>query len=578
MARLAEYLRRSSVGEEDRNYSIENQHDDITHWNASSGHTVVRTYSDPGGKSDTLNRPIFQRMMADAKAGLFDTLVVGRWDRFSRNQDQQAVAIYQLQGYSMKVISATQPTPEGPIGTLIRNNYAFAAELELYSIRERTTAGKKKRVQRGLLHPMSYPRYGYLFADETKGSYIPDPQTAWVVRLIFDLVLSGMTLRSIAHRLDEEGIPTPLRVLEERGQLPKNRIPGDKWDRSSLKVILRHPAYVGKLRGWQITTTEVEEIHPISGEIIVRRKQIRRADDDPDVVVFSAEVCPPLVDQQTFDAVQMLLTRNQKEASRNLRYPEALLLRGGFGLCGYCGCKLKGMWSKRDQRYRYFCSSLGYKPCEGHKFSWRAEELDDLTWRWVMHQFENPDVLRRKFEQWKADQVEGKAVEYDRLGTLEKLIAKATKRKQNCMASAADAQDEETRLEFTHMAEEQSRQIRKWAQEQEQLTKVIGQVEQFNERVENIVALGQQAKQHLEAATFDDKRVTLLAFDVQVRTWRHDHEPPFDISWGFDRLHEAWVQSKRFLGREGPQYCVDAHKLLHWPYKTRQQAAPSQET
>ena len=567
MARLAEYLRRSSTGEEDKNYSIENQHDDVVRWNAQLGHVLTRSYTDPGGKSDTLNRPVFQQMMADAKAGLFDIVAVGRWDRFSRNQDQQAVASYQLQRYGVKVVSATQPTPDGPIGTLIRNNYAFAAELELYNIRERTTAGKKKRVQRGLLHPMSYPRYGYLFADETKGRYIEDPQTAWVVRHMFDLVLSGMTLRSICTRLDEEGIPTPLQVLQQRGQLPKNRIPGDKWDRSSLRVILRHPAYVGKMRGYQITSTEVEEIHPISGEIIERRKQILRADGDPDVVIFSPEVCPPLVDEKTFEAVQVLLSRNQKEAPRNLRHPELVLLRGGFGLCGYCGRKLAVMWSTQDKRYRYFCSSLRYDPCEGHKFSWRAEELDDLTWRWVMHQFENPDVLRRKFEQWKADQVEGKAIEHDRLATLGDLIEQAKKRKKNCMASAADAHDEETRREFTHMAEGQSRLIHKWSEEHEQLTKVINQAEQFKERVENIVALGQLAEEHLQTATLDDKRVTLHAFDVKVRTWRHDHQPPFEFSWGFDRLHEAWVQSKRFIGEEAAEHCVDAHKTLHYPYK-----------
>src|SRR5258708_19606728 len=194
MARLAEYLRRSSPGEEDKNYSIENQHDDVVRWNAQLGHVLARSYTDPGGKSDTLNRPIFQQMMADAKAGLFDIVVVGRWDRFSRNQDQQAVAIYQLQQYGVNVVSATQPTPDGPIGTLIRNNYAFAAELELYNIRERTTGGRRKRVQKGLLPPMPYPRYGYLFADETKGRYIPDPETEWVVRHIFDLALSGLTL------------------------------------------------------------------------------------------------------------------------------------------------------------------------------------------------------------------------------------------------------------------------------------------------------------------------------------------------------------------------------------------------
>src|SRR5258706_13893183 len=141
MARLAEYLRRSSLGEEDKNYSIENQHDDVARWIGVSDHSIVRTYSDPGGKSYTLNRPVFQQMMTDAKSGLFDTLVVGRWDRFSRNQDQKAVAIYQLQQYGENVVSATQPPPEGPIVTLIHNNNAFAPGLELYNIRDGTKSG-----------------------------------------------------------------------------------------------------------------------------------------------------------------------------------------------------------------------------------------------------------------------------------------------------------------------------------------------------------------------------------------------------------------------------------------------------
>jgi len=47
-------------------------------------------------------------------------------------QDQQAVAIYQLQQYGVKVVSVTEPVPDGPMGTLVRGNYAFASELELY--------------------------------------------------------------------------------------------------------------------------------------------------------------------------------------------------------------------------------------------------------------------------------------------------------------------------------------------------------------------------------------------------------------------------------------------------------------
>ena len=88
---------------------------------------------------------------------------------------------------------------------------------------------------------------------------------------------------------------------------------------------------------------------------------------------------------------------------------------------------------------------------------------------------------------------------------------------------------------------------------------MISNAEQYKERVENIVAMGQRAKDHLTTATFDDKRVTLYAFDVKVRAWRHDHSPPFEFSWGLDRLHEAWVQSRLPIGREGSLHCVESH-------------------
>jgi DNA invertase Pin-like site-specific DNA recombinase len=126
MARLALYLRRSDLGEENKNYSIEDQRVYLTQeWQEFHHHKLVAEYCDPGGKSYTLSRPAFNRMMEDARARKFDLVAVWMYDRFSRMQDQQSVAIYQLRQYGVEVVSATQPIPDGPVGTLIRNSYAF---------------------------------------------------------------------------------------------------------------------------------------------------------------------------------------------------------------------------------------------------------------------------------------------------------------------------------------------------------------------------------------------------------------------------------------------------------------------
>lgn len=41
MARVAAYLRRSSPGEEDKNYSLDNQLSDIVAWAEKNGHEIV---------------------------------------------------------------------------------------------------------------------------------------------------------------------------------------------------------------------------------------------------------------------------------------------------------------------------------------------------------------------------------------------------------------------------------------------------------------------------------------------------------------------------------------------------------
>ncbi len=103
------YLRRSSPGEDDKKYSLQDQQHDIeSRWGEYASHLLSSIYKDPGGKSYDLNRPVFQQLLSDARAKKFDIVVVARWDRFSRMQDQQSVAIYMLEKYGVRVVSATQ--------------------------------------------------------------------------------------------------------------------------------------------------------------------------------------------------------------------------------------------------------------------------------------------------------------------------------------------------------------------------------------------------------------------------------------------------------------------------------------
>jgi site-specific DNA recombinase len=548
MARLAIYLRRSSPGEEDKNYSLEDQLRDCVTWNEKLRHEQVKTYSDPGGKSWTLNRPGLNLLMEEAKSGLFDLVVVGRWDRFSRIQDQQTVAIYQLQKYGVTVTSATQPMPDGPLGTFVRNSYSFAAELELYNIRDRTMGGKKARARAGKLLPAAYPLYGYIWADphapRGKTRFLPDPESAWVVRMIYDLVLSGMTIRAIARKLQQDGIPTPAQLQQSRGLWPKGKPFSSIWRMSTLNRILSNPAYIGKHTGWRFERQIAEVTHPITGEIIERTRTVLRSEHDTDRVAYSQETCPALVEEATFYAVQQILQQNQQLASRNMNDPTKALLRGGFLHCGYCGRMMSSVLSP-GKVYRYLCNATrNHIPCEGKAFSWKTEELDTIVWSWLMHAFEDPEVVRKKFHQWQLDKQQNSRVEHDRLQVMADAIRKAESRKRNYMSLAGDAVDPEMRAEYDQLAAAANQEIKGLTADYERLSGALTRQDQYNQRVENLVALGASVRTKLDGASYDDKRAVLLAFGVQVKCWHHDHYPPYDITWEFDHLHELWVKQR----------------------------------
>ena len=173
-----------------------------------------------------------------------------------------------------------------------------------------------------------------------------------------------------------------------------------------------------------------------------------------------------------------------------------------------------------------------------------------------MHQFENPDVVRRKFEQWKAERDEGLSIEHDQIEAYEKQIRKAQQRKRNFMDSSGESDSEEMRIEWRAKAEEEDRHVRSLTQSLEQLKAVLAHQDAFDQAVEDVAAHGMAARDRLRDTTFDDKRTTLQAFQVHILCFKRDEEDPYKISWGFDELHEYWAQRRLFANYVSSQKCM----------------------
>lgn len=549
MARVAIYMRVSSPGQEE-NYSLPGQEEDCRKWCAGENHTVVKIYNDGAQHSWTLNRPGLNQALLDAKMDVFDILLVGKYDRLSRDQVQQNVVVYQLGMYKKTVVSAHEPLPSDPVmAELIRNLHAFRAQGELNDIRLRTTGGRKRRVRDGKLLVGAHQLYGYIWANADqkhgKDAYLIDPETAPTVRLIFDLlVANGKGLRAIAAELERRGILTPGQMLLERGQLPKGRTVSSTWRLSTLRRILSNPAYIGKHSGWRHSTEEVMRKDKTTGELYPVNFTRLRDESDPDRVAYDEAVCPPIISEDMFVAAQTILRRNQEESSRRMREPKAVLLRNGFAVCGYCGRKIQTKFHKGNGHYRYMCASerdTKSVQCEGGRWSMKADDLDRIVWNFIIHAFENPEVIRAAFERYKASQATNWEVEHERLESVRGSLEATGGRWRNAVNGSIDARDDMTRAEFTHRAEELANQIKQLETERDNLERTLGGSDMRVGQIESLIEMGTIALDHLRTATYEDKRMFLFALGVVVRIWSSTQ---YKIEWRLEELGEEWVQLK----------------------------------
>src|SRR5215217_3829645 len=194
--RVALKLRVSSEEQRDRE-TIEIQREFLEQYCRLYGLEVVDTYADDGvsGTIPLHERPEGRRLLEDAKAGKFDTVLVYRLDRLGRSLLVIVDAHDRLQEAGVALKSATEPIDTStPAGRLIFQMLASFAEFEKESINERTKAGKN-RAYRGGVQVGLIP-YGFDIAED--GYFVIVEEEAAIVRDVIRNVAGA--LRSLQRR------------------------------------------------------------------------------------------------------------------------------------------------------------------------------------------------------------------------------------------------------------------------------------------------------------------------------------------------------------------------------------------
>ena len=230
--RYVGYVRISS-DEQVGNFSIDAQKREITAWVQARGGHLTTIYMDEAQSGRTSKRPEFQQMRADAKKGLFDAIVVHKFDRFSRNRtDSIAIKALLRCDYGIKVFSVSEPSEDsdGPLGALIEGIMESVADWYSRNLATETAKGKKERSRQGL-HNNVAP-FGYT-KDQDK-VLIRDKHEAEGLQMAFEAYATGKySDNAIAQLLNDNGYQSKT---------------GRPFSKETVRSLLQNRTYLGEVR------------------------------------------------------------------------------------------------------------------------------------------------------------------------------------------------------------------------------------------------------------------------------------------------------------------------------------------
>jgi site-specific DNA recombinase len=331
LERVALYLRVSSEEQVDAG-TIQTQREFLDNYVDFYGQTVVDAYADEGvsGTVGLHERPGGRRLLEDAKARRFDTVLLYRLDRIGRKLLVVVDAHDRLEEVGVALKSATEPIDTStPAGRMYLQILASFSEFERETIRQRTSDGLGRALRNGK-HLGVLP-YGYDMDEQ--GNYVVVEEEAEIVRQIFTNIASGSTLYAKAKRLNAEGVPSP--GHRYRGKPRKH---GASWIHSTIARLVHQSAYSGTHRA-KTKNGEIERPVPAILEAALQKRAISR-----------------------------LAENKQYSGGRRTR---SYLLRGLI-VCERCGVGYVGFPAKKDHyRYHKYACTRWKK-----RYERRAMELD----------------------------------------------------------------------------------------------------------------------------------------------------------------------------------------------------------
>ena len=324
---------------------------------------------DDGFSGSTFERPSFQKMIEDVKAGRTDCIIVKDLSRFGRNYldaGEYIEKIFPFLGVRFIAVNDNYDSLGDkkasddliiPFKNLI--NEAYCRDISV-KIRSQLEIKRKNGQFLG-----SFAAFGYLKDEQNKNKLVVDQYAADIVRDIFKWKLEGVSPQDIADALNKLGVLSPMEYKRSLGMKFTTSFKTNAkalWSAGTVIRILKNPIYTGVLVQGKETTPSYK-VH----------KRITKDESEWTVINDSHEAIISKID---FDSVQKVLKCDTRRSPDG----KAVQLFSGMIFCGDCGASMvRKTVPAGEKKYVYYvCSAHKQnKSCSPHRM--RDTTLEEIV-------------------------------------------------------------------------------------------------------------------------------------------------------------------------------------------------------
>ncbi len=316
--RAAAYARVSG-GKDAQLHSLSTQISYYNNYIGSRGDWMLAgIYADEAFTGTKENRPEFQRLLSDCRAGKIDMVITKSITRFARNTVTLLATVRELKALGIDVYFEKEN-----VHTLSADGELMLALLASFAQEESRSASENQKWRIRKKFEQGLTTTGYLLGYRLKnGTLEIVPEEAEIVRQIFADFLSGMGKTTIAKKLNRLNVPTKR---------------GAPWNKNTVHCILLNEKYTGNL-----LLQKTYKLDHISKKKMINHGEL------PKYYVENSHKA--IIGKEVFERVQREL-KKRSEKHGFAKHSSGPYLYTGLICCGFCGKHFQRKLTASGKKY-----------------------------------------------------------------------------------------------------------------------------------------------------------------------------------------------------------------------------------